>query len=143
MGNEGCCPQKETKWVGGKSLEMIVVSWNVRGLGSGKKRGVIRESLRKINLDIVIIQETKKEILEERTVGSVWKARFRNWVSLPFTGRSGGILLIWDVRIVEVVDTLIGTFTVSIKIQKMEVSGGLLVCTDQCPIERDNFFGLS
>lgn len=97
---------------------MIVVSWNIRGLGSGKKRGVIRESLKKIKPDIVILQETKKEALDEWVVGSVWKARFKNWISLPSIGRSGRILLIWDARTVEVVDNLIGSFTVSIKIQK-------------------------
>lgn len=50
---------------------MIVVSWNVRGIGSGKKRGVIKDSLRKMNPDIIILHETKREIMEERILGSL------------------------------------------------------------------------
>lgn len=56
---------------------MIIVSWNVRGLRSRRKRGVIKKNIKKLNPDIVILQETTREIVEERVVSSLWKARFR------------------------------------------------------------------
>ena len=77
---------------------MKIVSWNVRGVGSLRKRGVIKEYLNRINPDIVVLQETKKEEMDERWVGSLWKARFRNWVALPSIGRAGGIIILWDRR---------------------------------------------
>ena len=76
---------------------MKIVSWNVRGIGSVRKRGVIKENLLKMRPDIVLLQETKKEILEEKMVGSLWKARNRSWVALSSVGSSGGIVIIWDV----------------------------------------------
>lgn len=68
----------------------------------------------------MILQETKREVLEARMVGSLWRARFRNWVHLPSIGGSGGILVMWDVRTIQVIDNLVGSFTVSIKIEKGE-----------------------
>ncbi|KAL5575065.1 hypothetical protein UlMin_016764 [Ulmus minor] len=71
---------------------MKIVSWNVRGIGSCRKRGVIKENLLKMRHDFVVLQETKKEILEEKLVGSLWKARNRmeegDW-SWWFTGVYG------------------------------------------------------
>ena len=96
---------------------MKIVSWNVRGVESQRKRGIITEYLNKINPDIVVLQETKKESLDERWVRSLWKARFRNLVALPSMGRAGGIIVMWDRRRTEVIDSLVGEFTVSIQIK--------------------------
>lgn len=68
---------------------MKMVSWNVREVVSARKRGVIKETL--TNPDIVILQETKKEALNEKIICSVWKVRFRSWVALPSLGESGGV----------------------------------------------------
>ena len=97
---------------------MKIVSWNVRGIGSVRKRGVIKENLLKMRLDIVLLQETKKETLEDKVVGSLWKARNRSWVALPSVGRSGGIVMIWDARGVRVRDSLVGRFSVSIEVEE-------------------------
>lgn len=100
---------------------MKIVSWNVRGVGRAGKRGVIKEVLRSIGPDIVILQETKKERLDDKVVGSLWKSRHRSWVALPSLGRSGGIVIIWDSRAVKVTECMIGNFSVTIKI---EAEGG-------------------
>lgn len=36
-----------------------ILTWNFRGLGNKDKRRVIKELLRKVNLDLVVLQETK------------------------------------------------------------------------------------
>ena len=64
-----------------------------------------------------MLQETKEEEMDERWIRSLWKARFRNWVALPSIGRGGGIIIMWDRRKTEVVDSLVGEFSVSIKIK--------------------------
>ena len=96
---------------------MKIVSWNVRGVGSLRYRGIIKDYLNRINPDIVILQETKKEVLDERWVRSLWKVRFRNWVALPSMGRAGGIIVMWDRRKIVVLDSLVGEYSVSIKIK--------------------------
>ena len=48
-----------------------IFSWNLRGLGSREKRTTIRDVLIKNDLDIVILQKTKKENITCRMIGSV------------------------------------------------------------------------
>lgn len=90
---------------------MEVVSWNVRVIGSGWKRGLIKDNSKKLDLDTFIFQETKKELLIERLVGSLWKYIFR--IYLPSTG-SSGVLIVWDNRVMKVTDNLTGNSLVSI-----------------------------
>ena len=41
---------------------MRIISWNVQGLGSKKKRSLVQSFLRSQDPDIVMLQETKREI---------------------------------------------------------------------------------
>ncbi|RVW76917.1 hypothetical protein CK203_051555 [Vitis vinifera] len=52
---------------------MKILSWNTRGLGSRKKRRTVRRFLSTQNPDVVMLQETKREIWDRRLVSSVWK----------------------------------------------------------------------
>ena len=93
---------------------MKIMTWNVRGSGSYRKRRSIREVICKKDLDLVVLQEVKKENVNIRFVGSVWRSRFKEWILLPSIGRSRGILVMWDTRRVKVVNNLIGDFSISI-----------------------------
>ncbi|KAJ9671263.1 hypothetical protein PVL29_027312 [Vitis rotundifolia] len=75
---------------------MKIISWNIRGLGSRNKRRVVKEFLRLQNLDVVMFQETKREVCDKRFVGSVWSVRNKEWAALSTCGALGGILIIWD-----------------------------------------------
>ena len=44
---------------------MNIVTYNVRGLGRGVKWAAIRRLIKKENVDMICIQETKKEIIEK------------------------------------------------------------------------------
>ena len=46
------------------------------------------------NLDIVMLQVTKRESWDRRFVGSVWKARNKKWAVLSACGASGGVGII-------------------------------------------------
>ncbi|RVX07687.1 hypothetical protein CK203_021949 [Vitis vinifera] len=61
---------------------MKILSWNTRGLGSRKKRRTVRRFLSTQNPDVVMLQETKREIWDRRFVSSVWKGR--SWSGLLF-----------------------------------------------------------
>ncbi|RVX05736.1 Transposon TX1 uncharacterized 149 kDa protein [Vitis vinifera] len=67
------------------------------------------------NPDVVMIQETKKENCDRRFVGSVWTVRNKDWVALPASGASGGILIIWDSKNLRREEVVIGSFSVSVK----------------------------
>ena len=57
-----------------------IFSWNIRGSGSIAKRRAIKEVICKENPDIVVLQETKREVVDRRFVASAWKSLFKEWV---------------------------------------------------------------
>ncbi|RVW50855.1 putative mitochondrial protein [Vitis vinifera] len=66
-----------------------ILSWNTRGLGSRKKRRTVRRFLSTQNPDVVMLQETKREIWDRRLVSSIWKGKSLDWVALPACGARG------------------------------------------------------
>ena len=94
---------------------MKIINWNIRGLGSRKKRRVVKDFLRHENPDVVMFQETKREVCDRRFVGSVWTARNKGWASLPACGASGGILIIWDSKKLSSEEVVTGSFSISVK----------------------------
>ena len=55
---------------------------------------MVKDFLRFKNLDVVMFQETKREVCDRRFVGSVWSVRNKKWAALSACGASGGILII-------------------------------------------------
>ena len=96
---------------------MKILTWNIRGNGSSDKRRSIKRLLCRVNPDLVVLQEVKREVVDRQLIGSLWKSRFKEWVLLPEVGRAGGILVMWDVRSVQVIDSLVGDFSVLILIE--------------------------
>ena len=59
----------EARLVGGWArILMKILSWNVRGLGSRVKRKRVRETVIKAAPDVVLLQETKLEVLDDLVV---------------------------------------------------------------------------
>ena len=54
---------------------MKIISSNIGGLGSQKKRRTIKDFLKTVNPEICMFQETKKEIYDRRIVACVWNGR--------------------------------------------------------------------
>ncbi|KAK9943830.1 hypothetical protein M0R45_009426 [Rubus argutus] len=92
---------------------MKIISWNIRGMGSRSKRRVIKEKILTSKADVVILQETRKEVIHRKLIGT----RYTDWVSLPYFGSSGGILVMWKTKSISVMEAVIEIFSVSIKIQ--------------------------
>lgn len=83
---------------------MKIVSWNIRGLGDVRKRGIINDVMKKIKPDIFMIQETKREMFGKKEVGGIFGSIFKGWIFAPSLGKSGGSAMIWNRKTVEVVD---------------------------------------
>ena len=67
---------------------MKIISWNIRGLGSRKKRRVMKDyCICHENLDVVLLQETKRESCDRRFVGSVWKVKNKECEFSQLAGR--------------------------------------------------------
>ena len=94
---------------------MKIINWNTRGLGSRKKQRVVKYFLHLENPDVVMFQETKREVCDRRFVGSVLSVRNKELASLSACGALGGISIICDSKKLCNEEVVIGSFSISIK----------------------------
>ncbi|KAG2671361.1 hypothetical protein I3760_14G131900 [Carya illinoinensis] len=90
-----------------------IVSWNVRRLNEDSKRLQIRHLLHEWKADIVCLQETKLKLICRKMVRSIWSYTYVDWVYLAAKGASGGILVMWDRRVVEKIEEFVGVYLVA------------------------------
>ena len=91
-------------------MNLKILSWNVRGLNEEGKRLKIHNLLRTWRADIVCLQETKLEWVTRGLVRSIWSCPYIDRLYLGSKGASGGILLMWDRRVVEKIEEAVGIF---------------------------------
>ena len=89
-------------------MNLKIISWHVRGLNVRDKRLQVRHMLKLWNADIVCLQETKLDFIDRGVVRSLWGVNHVDWLYLGSEGASGGILLMWDCRVVERMDSVLG-----------------------------------
>lgn len=70
---------------------MKILNWNARGLNAPKKRRILKDMIITHKIDIIVIQETKKDSFTHRILTSI-SSKFDKWVWVTAQGRSGGIL---------------------------------------------------
>ena len=63
------------------------------------------------------MQEVKRESIDRTFVASIWRSWFKEWIVLPSIGRSEGILIIWDVRSVQIKESIVGDFSISVLVE--------------------------
>ncbi|XP_030939916.1 uncharacterized protein LOC115964808 [Quercus lobata] len=91
-----------------------MLSWNVRGLNNPHKRDVVKNLLREWKCDIVCLQESKLDSTSSSLVKSLWGSPFVDWGALDAIHTIEGVILMWDKRVVERVDSVVGSFSISI-----------------------------
>ncbi|KAK4571672.1 hypothetical protein RGQ29_030188 [Quercus rubra] len=89
-----------------------MISWNVRGYDP-RKRLVVKNLMRKWKCDVVCLQETKIASMNRQLVCSLWGCPYVDWAVLKADQIAGSILIIWDKRVLNKVEVLVGTFSVS------------------------------
>lgn len=79
---------------------MRISSWNVRGLSVPDKRRLVKRILTRLNLDIILLQETK--LNSEKAIKFI-KFCFR-WEGLfqDARGSAGGLGILWNPSIIDV-----------------------------------------
>ena len=96
-------------------MNVKIISWNVRGMNELDKHLRIKNLLKGWKADVVCLQETKLGLISSRVVRSLWGGQYVDWVFLGSNGASGGILLMWDRRVVEKLEDAVGQYSVSCK----------------------------
>ena len=98
-------------------MNLKIPSWNVRGLNDRRKRSIVKNLLRDWKCDVICLQETKLTGVDRQMVGNVWSCPFVDWVALDAVQIASGILLMWDRKVLERTEVLVGSFFVSIRWQ--------------------------
>ena len=98
-------------------IKIKMILWNVKGLNDPRKRLVVKNLLRKWKCDVVCLQEMKIASMNRQLVCSLWSYLYVDWAVLEADWTAGGILIIWDKRVLEKVEVMVGTFSVSVKWQ--------------------------
>ena len=95
-------------------MTLRLLSWNVRGLNNPRKREVCKNLLKDWKCDIVCFQEMKVSSIDVAFVRSLWGSPFTDWAVLDAVQTSGGVLLIWDKRVFEKLDVIVGQFSINV-----------------------------
>ena len=101
-------------------MKIKILSWNVRGVNDSDKTKVIKNLIRTNRVDLVCLQETKVQDMNIEMVRSLGVGRFLKWIALNAEGSAGGILLFWDKRRINMVDYMVGSFSVSCLLKMAE-----------------------
>ena len=105
-------------------MKVKIMSWNVRGVNDPDRRKIIRNFIGYQRVDLVCLQETKIQEMIAAVARSLGVGRLSDWRALNAEGSAGGILLFWDKRIMELVDSEISLFSISCLFKMVE--GGFL-----------------
>ena len=101
-------------------MKIKILSWNVRGANDPDKRNVIKNFLRRYRADVVCLQETKIQEMSIELVRSLGVGRHLNWRVMNAEGSAGGILVFWDNSCISMVDSVVGSFSVSCLFRMLE-----------------------
>ena len=93
-------------------MKLRILSWNVREANDYEKRKVIKALIKDQNVDLVCLQETKMQEMSERIVRSLGVGRCLDWEAVNSRGASGGVLVFWDNRVLQLLEEEVGTFSV-------------------------------
>lgn len=79
-------------------MKVKILSWNVRGVNSESKRGIVRTLIQQWGADIYVLVETKLTESKVYVFRQLWQKRWMGEYHLNAIGRSGGIVVMWDKR---------------------------------------------
>ena len=101
-------------------MNLKVLSWNIRGANDTSKRKIVKALLRSQKLDLFCLQETKIHSMSEGIVRSLGSGRFLEWIAMEACGTTGGILVVWDKRSLELLNKEVGSYSVSCRFRNVE-----------------------
>ena len=78
--------------------------------------------------DVVCLQETKLAGIDRQLVCSIWGYLYVDWVALDVDQTAGGVLIMWDRRVLEKLEVLVGSFSVSVQWKSVE-DGFIWACS--------------
>ena len=101
-------------------MRIKIISWNVRGVNNVEKRGIIKAFPKMQKVNLMCLQETKLKGVTRGLIKSLSVGRFLDWTACNVVGALGGILILWDSRVLQLLEIEEGQFSLSCKFQNCE-----------------------
>ena len=101
-------------------MKLNILSWHVRGANDRNKRKIIKALIRSQRVDLVCFQETKIQDISLGLVDSLGVGRFLGWGAMNARGAVGGVVVIWDNRVLELVGLEVGLFSILCRFKNCE-----------------------
>ncbi|XP_026459289.1 uncharacterized protein LOC113359946 [Papaver somniferum] len=92
---------------------MKIIWWNIRGLNDLNRRDIVKKKVRDWRPSILLLQETKLQRCTDLIAWQCWGNKNMKWIDSPSQG-SSGILCMWDSSQIEVLDFLMGPYSIII-----------------------------
>ena len=93
---------------------MIVLFWNMKGLGKPAKRRMTTDTMVRAKADIVCLSETKLKASSSSILNAFGPHRINKWYCKDVEGASGGILIGYDSSIFSLEEVWTGIFSLSL-----------------------------
>ena len=74
----------------------------------------MKNLLKEWKCEVVCFQETKLDCTNSVAVKSLWGSSFVDWGALDAIHTAGGSIVIWDTRVFEKIDCVVGSFSISV-----------------------------
>ena len=97
-----------------------IISWNVRGVNNKEKRTLIKALLKTHKADLLCFQKTKLKGVSNSLVRSLGVQRLMDWVASNAQGASGGVLIFWDSRVLQLLEVEERQFSYSCKFKNCD-----------------------
>ncbi|XP_026442407.1 uncharacterized protein LOC113341915 [Papaver somniferum] len=93
-----------------------------RGLNDLRRRDIVKQKIKDWKPYIILLQETKIQQCNDLIVWKCWSKKSVQWLDSPSQGSSGGNLCLWDSDKIEVLDSLIVPYSISLHCENVENS---------------------
>ncbi|GMJ07746.1 hypothetical protein HRI_004443800 [Hibiscus trionum] len=77
-------------------MNLVCLSWNVRGLGRFEKVRAVGRTLRESRASFIFLQESKLQRISPRVRRSVMSSKKFEIEAAPSVGSAGGLIVLWD-----------------------------------------------
>ena len=101
-------------------MRIRILSWNVRGVHNVEKRGIIKAFLKLQKVNLICLRGTKLKGIFRGLIRSLGVGRFVDWVASNAVGVGGGILILWNSRVLQLLEVEEHQFSFSCKFQNCE-----------------------
>jgi exonuclease III len=95
---------------------MKILNCNVRGLGLPEKRRMLRDFINSNNIDILCLQETKKDSYTSQFLNSISR-NFDTWNLIPAIGSAGGLLFGFNSALFNSISWHIGSYSITVFVE--------------------------